>query len=409
MRKKLLFLMLVLMMLVAACAGPAAEAPAGDSPETDEEIAADSADDSTDAAGEEEAAPAEEEEPVEPEPMEMQDVAIGAGTFVLNVTYPYLNMPRTEQLGYWEDMGYDVMVDAVGSSTDALQQLIGGNYDFVWIGGTVVLQGAAQEGLDLRVVHQSDVIDWSLAVPADSGIESPADMVGKKIGVYSLGSSGIPLLSALLSGYDVNMEEDVELIPVGFGPQASQALTAGDVDGVMLWGAAIAQLENLGHELTLFKDDTWSQMTDVVLATTQSVIDENPQMVADIVRGMNMGAAFAVANPECTIQLQWANWPDTKPADMDEAAAMAWDMKLLESKIEFAMVPGTYMYGEDAMGKQGPEELGLLQEFLLEQELLTAEIDPSQVIIADETFWDQVNDFDLAGVQAEAEACDFDF
>lgn len=403
MRKRLFVIVLILTVLLAACTTPDAEAPPEEPAVEEEAVVEESVEEE---AAEEPAA--EEAEAEEVEPMELKDVSIGAGTFVLNVTYPYLNMPRTEQLGYWESMGYDVTVDAVGSSTDALQQLIGGNYDFVWIGGTVVLQGAAQEGLNLRVVQQSDVIDWGLAVPVDSEIESPADFTGKKIGVYSLGSSGIPLLSGLLAEYDVDMAEDVELIPVGFGPQASQAIKSDDVDGVMLWGAAIAQLENLGHDLNVFRNEAWSEMTDVVLATTQDVIDENPQMVVDIVKGMNMGGLFAVANPECTISLQWDNWPDTKPADMSEDEALAWDQHLLEAKIETGM-PGMFLYGEDLLGKQGPDELDALQQFLIDEGLLTAEIDPAQVIIADETFWDKVNDFDKDALKAAAEACEFDY
>jgi NitT/TauT family transport system substrate-binding protein len=396
MGKRFLFLLLVLTMLLAACGGAATEAPAPEEPAAPVEEEA--------APVEEEAAPVEEEEPMEEEPMEMRDVAIGAGTFVLNLTYPFLNLPRAEELGYWADMGYNVTVDAVGSSTDALQQLIGGNYDFVWIGGSVVLQGAAQENLPLRMVQLSTVVDWGLAVPSDSGIESVAELAGANIGVFSLGSSGIPLLKALLAENDIDPETGVELIPVGFGPQASQAVTSGDVDAVMLWGAALAQLENLGHELTIFRKADWSVMADVGLATTQDIIDEHPQMVEDIVRGMNMGSAFALASPECTARVQWANWPDTKPVDMDDDAALAWDLHLLEAQLE-SLNKATALHG--VLGQAGPEELGLLQDFLLEQGNLTAEIDPSEVVILDDTFWDRVNDFDTDAIAAQAEACDF--
>lgn len=344
----------------------------------------------------------------EPEPAEPQKATVAVGTFVLNVGYPWLTMPMAGAAGFWPELGVDVTVEPVGASLDALTQMVAGNVQFIQGNSTVVVQANVQEGIPVRVVHETGVVEWGLAVPADSDIEDVTDFAGRKIGVFSLSSGGIPLMKAYLSENGVDADTDIEMIPVGFGPQASQALESGDVDAVMLWTSALVQLQNLGHEFRIFRHEQWAQMPDFVLATTQDYFEQNRDLVVNVVKGINMAIVFTIANPECVVPLQWKVLPDTKPADMSDEEAFQWDLNILKGQVEAAMIPAYELHGSTLWGLASSEEYDLLQQFMVEQGLLENTVDPSTFYINDPAFWEEVNDFDHQPIIEMAEACDFD-
>ncbi len=388
MRNKLFSILIfvtVVSLLLGACGPSETESPPRETSQTEVEVT-------------------EVEEEKEPE--ELKEVHISVGTYVLNVSYPWLMMPQA--LGYWEDMGYDVTVEGVGGTLDAVQQVVGGNSDFVQGNSSVVIQSNVKEDIPLRVVHETGVVDWGLVVPKDSDITQIEDFRGKDIGVFNLASGGIPLMQAYLSSEGISKDE-YEMIPVGFGPQASDALDRGDVDAVMLWNAALAQLENLGHEFRYFRSERWTKMPDFALSTLKKTIENDRQMVVDIVKGINMAIVFTETNYDCVVRLQWANWPDTKPADVDEETAWEYDMHLLEAQVGAALEPAYELHGSDLWGFATPDEYSRLQDFMLEAGLIEDTMEPSTYIIDDPTFWDEVNDFDHEAIRKQAEECDFDF
>lgn len=394
MKKRLLLLFLAI--LLVACGGDEEEPTAvPEATEVEEAVMEDT--------------PAAEEVMEEVEPAERQESTIAVGTFVLNIGYPWLTMPHDDAAGFWADLGQDVTVEPVGASLDALQQLVAGNVHFTQGNSTVVIQANVQEGIPMRVVHETGLIDWGLVVPADSDIQNVEDFKGRKIGVFSLASGGIPLMKAYLKANGVDPDNDIEMIPVGFGPQASDALNGGDVDAVMLWNSALVQLQNLGHEFRFFRHEQWREMPDFVLATTQEYFDANRDQIINVVRGINMAIVFTRANPECAVRLQWKAYPDTKPADMDDEAALQWDLNILAGQVDAALVPAWELHGSNLWGVASAEEYGLLQDFMLSEGLLDQSIDPATFIIDDPSYWEAVNDFDPAPISEMAEACDFDF
>jgi NitT/TauT family transport system substrate-binding protein len=395
--KKQLFIAILLSLgiLLGGCAGPAevpaAEAPAAEAPAA--EVPA-------------EEAPAAEEPAVE-EPAELQTVTIAVGTYVLDASYPWLTLPV--DLGFWNDLGYDVTPLPVGASLDGLQQLIGGNVEFAQMNAAVIIQANVNEGIPMRVVHRTGTVDWGLVVPTDSDITTLDDFKGRTIGVFSLASASIPLLRAYFGANGIDLDTEVDLLAVGFGAQANEALTSGDVDAIMLWNSGLRTLENMGQEFRFFRYENWLRMPDFLLSTTLDIFDENRQMAVDIVKGANMAIVFAKANPECAVKLHWEYWPETKPSDMDDAAALAWDIGLLNAQLD-TIANAAALTGSDLMGEPTKPEWELLQEFLNDAGLLEADmLDPSIYYINDSAYWEEVNDFDHDQIIQMAEACDFDF
>jgi NitT/TauT family transport system substrate-binding protein len=331
---------------------------------------------------------------------ELKKVHITVGTYVINVTYPYLTLPLA--LGYWEDMGYDVEVQAAGSTMSTMSQLIAGNTDLTFVTSNAIIEANVKNNIPVKSVNQLAVLDWALAVPKGSDIKSVSDMKGKRLGMFSMSSGGIPIIKGYLLQNGVDPDKDVELIPVGFGPQASQAIKRNDVDAVMLWWGALFQLENIGHEFTYFVSEEWKRMPGVDIATRAEIIEKDRQMVVDIVKGMNMAIAFAEANPSATVKLVWKLSPETKPADVDDATALKYDLNMLNGIFEYALNPAFEKKGGKLRGLANGKEYIALQDFLFNNKMIDKKLPAETYYYTDKSYWEEINDFDIKKIQEQA-------
>jgi hypothetical protein len=92
------------------------------------------------------------------------------------------------------------------------------------------------------------VIDWGIGVLQDRPIKSVADLKGKKIGIFSLGTGGMPLLKGYLRANGINPDKDVQIIATGAGAPALEALRSDRVQALMFWGSALTGFQNAGLE-----------------------------------------------------------------------------------------------------------------------------------------------------------------
>jgi len=122
-------------------------------------------------------------------------VRLAVGTTVLNVGYPMVTLPVT--LGYWKADGYDVDVQPVGASLQAIQQMVAGNAEFAEVNASAIIQANLKNDLPVRVLLSNGIIDWSVAVDTDGPIKSIKDLKGKTIGLFSLATGGVAYLNAI--------------------------------------------------------------------------------------------------------------------------------------------------------------------------------------------------------------------
>ena len=340
--------------------------------------------------------------PAEAQQKPLEKVKIAIGTPVMNVTYPWVEMPLA--LNYWRDEGYDVSVFAGGSSLQSIQVMSAGNVDFAEVNSAPLIQALNTNGIQIRDVMLNTVIDWSVVVSADSPYKSIKDLKGKLVGVSSLGSGAVGLLQSYLndSGLD---PKAVTLVAVGAGPTALQALHSDRVQGLMFWGSANASFEVMGAKLRYFYDPRWRKYPDFSLSAMQTTIAKNPKMVEAIVRGAAKASLFAVTNPDCVRKLQWQHFPDTKPTgDSEENLAKADDHRLDAqlTSLKLALALG----GGKLWGRVTPDQFSKLEDFLIDTKLIDHKIaNPADYIVGIPEFWAKVNDFDHEAVVAQAKAC----
>jgi NitT/TauT family transport system substrate-binding protein len=332
----------------------------------------------------------------------LKKVRIAVGTTVLNLTYFWLTLPVIQ--GWWRDAGYDVQVLPVGASLQALQQMVAGNAEFAQLNSSVVIQANVVNDIPVRVLLNTGILDWAIAVPADSPIKDGHDLKGKTIGVFSLATGGIAFMKSYLHDLGMNPDTDVHIIALGLGAPPVQALNAGRVDALLYWGSAFAGFENAGLKLRYFHGPDWPTYPDFTFSTLQSTIDHDPKMVEDISRGAVEGLLFTMTNPDCQRQLHWAHYPGSKPTGADEATLVKWDMNNLRKQMD--AVQGAYeINGSKTWGLATPAPYGKIQDFMLKAGLIPKTIDPQTYMVNIPDFYTKINDFDAARIKAEAASC----
>jgi NitT/TauT family transport system substrate-binding protein len=332
----------------------------------------------------------------------LKKVRIAVGTNVLNLTYPWLTLPLIR--GWWREAGYDVEVLPVGASLQALQQMVAGNVEFAQLNSSVVIQANVVNNIPVRVVMNNGILDWSLAVPEDSPVRDPRDFKGKTIGVFSLATGGIAFMKSYFRDLSMDPDKDIQIIPVGLGAPAVDALRNNRVQALMYWGSALAGFENAGLKLRFFQGDDWARIPDFTLATLQKTLDADPAMVEAIARGAAKASVFAMANPDCQRRLHWAAYPSSKPTGVDEATAARWDLNNL--RLQLVAMQGAFdLNGGKLWGNATPEAYGRIQSFMAKTGLIPRSLDPAIYMPGIPNFFEKINDFDAAAIRQQASAC----
>lgn len=332
----------------------------------------------------------------------LKPVKIALGTQVVNVTYPWLTLPIA--LGYWRDEGYDVQVVTVGGSLQGIQQLVAGGVEFAQVNSTGLIQANADQNVPVRGLMGTGTIDWGVGVLADGPIKSITDLKGKKIGIFSLGTGGAPLLKGYLRSNGIDPDKDVQIIATGAGAPALEALRADRVQALMFWGSALAGFENAGTKLRVLADPAWKALPDFTFATLQKTIDADPAMVEAIARGAAKATLFAWTNPDCARRIHWKAYPATKPTGADDATLAKWDLKLLETQLD-TMKAAHQMYGGKLIGALSPAPFARMEDMMLKDGLIKRTVPAESLLIQKSGFVEAINRFDTQAVINAAKAC----
>ena len=305
-----LLAMLALAMVAAACSGDDEDTT---SPAPEPEAAA-----SEPAAEPEAAAPEPEPEVTEPEVTEPEvaepepDAAAercqanrdaGKITFVTGFDFAaaagIVDAIVADAQGYFEELCIDFEIQpGFAPSNGAL--VIEGQAQFGASGSfaELVANNVAGEGDLVALVHWGRTAIEAIVLPEGSGIEDFAGLCGSLIGIkgdlpYSLQASvalsGIErgcFEEILLDGFDpiAHLDLGIDALPV-YKSNEPNTLTSNGVPFTMLDPLDFDVPSSFG-----------------VTFTTQSMIDDNPGLVADVVRALIRGQAFAAANPDVAVE-----------------------------------------------------------------------------------------------------------
>jgi NitT/TauT family transport system substrate-binding protein len=219
-------------------------------------------------------------------------VTLGVG-YIPNVQFAtfYVGIEK----GFYAAEGLAVTLD-YGFEDDYLK-LVGVNeLQFMVGSGDQVVLGRAQ-GLPVRYV-----MNWYTQYPvvifakSTAGITKPADLAGKTIGIPGpFGASYVALRGILEAG---NLTEaDIKLESIGFTQVA--AISEETVDAAVDYGVnGPVVLAQAGIETTQIVLDDYLQMPANGLVTNESTLQENPTLVAKMVRATRKAVQYTLDNPD---------------------------------------------------------------------------------------------------------------
>ncbi|CAN5331306.1 ABC transporter substrate-binding protein [soil metagenome] len=179
--------------------------------------------------------------------------------------------------GDHEDEGVTYEVVTLDTAPALNDALMSGQVDFAVGSITATIAGAAQ-GRDIKVVAAA--ADGGSGFVGSEAVPTLEDLAGKKVGYLASSSQYVAMqLTLEAAGVDVDSFELVSLT----APEFFNAFNTGQIDAFAApeIGVSLA-LANGGHELISLYDTEIGKV-NIGLLTTQTLIEENPELVQAVV------------------------------------------------------------------------------------------------------------------------------
>jgi NitT/TauT family transport system substrate-binding protein len=196
--------------------------------------------------------------------------------------------------GYFAAEGLAIDFD-YSYETNGVELVGAGQLPFAVVSGEQVLLARAQS---LPVVY---VMAWFQRFPvaviakAGSGLETPADLRGKRIGTPELGGANFIALRALLAQAGVAASA-VTVIPTGFNQAA--ALSAGQVDAAVVYANnEPIRLAAQGEKLSVINVSDYVSLAANGLLTNEDTIAKDPGLIRAFIRAFIRGLRDSIDQP----------------------------------------------------------------------------------------------------------------
>ncbi len=207
--------------------------------------------------------------------------------------------------GYFKDAKLDVAIDAGTGSGAAVQRVATGTYDmgFADLAALMEFHANNPDAPNKPVAVMMVYNNTPAAVMAlkKSGIKSPADLNGKKLGapVFDAGRRGFPIFQKANNIAAVNW---VSMDP----PLRETMLARGEIDAITGFSfTSLLNLEargvNLEDVVTLPYAQNGVKLYGNVIIASPKLIRENPAAVKAFLVAFTRGAREAMANPDAAV------------------------------------------------------------------------------------------------------------
>jgi NitT/TauT family transport system substrate-binding protein len=186
--------------------------------------------------------------------------------------------------GWFRDEGLDIEWNIVpGGAVNIVPQLAQGAGDVAWAGGYTVIQARAKGAPALAIMGASTETLWGLISHKAAGIQKPADLKGKTIGVVAFSSATHFMAKALLKAGGLT-EADVDLKPVGMGGPAS--LAHRQIDAYIWFKPQGLALQLRGTPVDVLDLDPYVPLPQDFMLTTDRVARTRPEALRGYLRAL---------------------------------------------------------------------------------------------------------------------------
>lgn len=208
--------------------------------------------------------------------------------------------------GYFKDAKLDVTIDAGTGSGAAVQRVASGTYDMGFADLAALMEFHANNpdapNKPVAVLMVYNNTPAAVMALKKSGIKSPADLNGKKLGapVFDAGRRGFPIFQKANNIANVTW---VSMDP----PLRETMLARGDVDAITGFGfTSLLNLEARGVKLddvvTMPYAQNGVKLYGNVIIASPKLIRENPAAIKSFLTAFAKGAKEAMANPDPAVE-----------------------------------------------------------------------------------------------------------
>jgi ABC-type nitrate/sulfonate/bicarbonate transport system substrate-binding protein len=160
-----------------------------------------------------------------------------------NIAPTVLPLWVAQERGLFDKHGLDVDLQYVASAT-SVPAVISGQMQMAEVGGSEVL-GAIAGGADLVIVS-TDTPGYPYVMEVAPGIQAPADLRGKSIGISRFGSSSDIATRVVLKSIGLDADRDVLLVQTGSVSERVAAMQSGAIQAGLAGPPDTRTVERLG-------------------------------------------------------------------------------------------------------------------------------------------------------------------
>lgn len=220
--------------------------------------------------------------------------------------------------GFYEEYGIMITILPSTGSANAASRLDTGVVDFALLDISTLFQGISQGQKIKAIGLWSENNEGCVAVRKDLGITNPKQLEGRKLASQP-GAMAYVLWPAFVraTGIDTNK---VEVALISTGPADSMMLNK-QVDGLILASMRVAVYQDAGMAVdVLMYYDYGINTYGFCLATRNSIIANNPDLVGRFVKATQKAVDYSIKNqeagvdtlmkynPELKRSIEWLRW-----------------------------------------------------------------------------------------------------
>ncbi len=207
--------------------------------------------------------------------------------------------------GYWSDLGLDVSLAQGGPNAPVEPPVVTGQA-LMGISAADYTAAAVAEGAPFRIIAVAmQKNPFAIASLAGNPVNTPADLIGKKIG---MAVSNTPVLQALCTLNDIDIN-GIEIVPTQYDPAP---LVSGQVDCLLCWETDLPvamTIQGVDNTTMLMAHHGYAVHSQTYIATTDSIANRRAELLA-MLKGEVMGWNDFKADPEAAAALTVEMFPD---------------------------------------------------------------------------------------------------
>lgn len=204
--------------------------------------------------------------------------------------------------GWWSEAGLDVTLLPGGPNAPVEPPVVSGSA-LMGISAADYTAAAVAEGAPFKIIGVAMQNNpFAIASLTDNPVNTPADLVGKKIG---MALANTPVLQALCSLNGVDFDQ-IEIVPTQYSPQP---LVTGEVECLLCWATDLPvamTVQGVDNTTMLMADHGYAVHSQTYIVTEDSLANRREEIVALMageVRGWDAYRADTAAATDLTLEM----------------------------------------------------------------------------------------------------------